>query len=198
MFQMETPSPNLWDLTHWARTAGSGAALLLPQSWPWVGARVASPQRSILRPGEESVAEPDAAVQHRTNHLLFKPDNLTCYQHRLSRQKLRQAEAIEIVRLKREQGAQTLAFSSRPFVLCGLPVRRLPPDQLLYERRNGRFVLQITGHPEFGVPSAKIAYCLSSWPLSLCSRKVTSCGFELPLRCWKALACTPAARNTAG
>jgi plasmid replication initiation protein len=27
-----------------------------------------------------------------------------------------------------------------------------PPDQLLYERRNGRFVLQITGHPEFGVP----------------------------------------------
>ena len=71
---------------------------------------------------------------------------------RLSRQKLRQAEAIEIVRLKREQGAQTLAFSSRPFVMCGLPVRRLPADQLLYERRNGRFVLQITGHPEFGVP----------------------------------------------
>ena len=37
-------------------------------------------------------------------------------------------------------------------MLCGLPVRRLPPDQLLYERRNGRFVLQITGPPEFGVP----------------------------------------------
>ncbi len=29
---------------------------------------------------------------------------------------------------------------------------RLPADQLLYERRNGRFVLQITGHPDFGVP----------------------------------------------
>jgi hypothetical protein len=28
------------------------------------------------------------------------------------------------------------------------PVRRLPADQLLYERRNGKFVLQITGHPE--------------------------------------------------
>ena len=37
-------------------------------------------------------------------------------------------------------------------MLCGLPVRRLPKDQLLYERRNGRFVLQVTGHPEFGVP----------------------------------------------
>jgi len=54
--------------------------------------------------------------------------------------------------MKREQGAQTLAFSSRPFVLCGLPVRRLPKNQLLYERRNGRFVFQITGHPDFGVP----------------------------------------------
>jgi hypothetical protein len=76
----------------------------------------------------------------------------TCGSIRVSRQKLRQAEAIQIVRLKRDQGTQTLAFSSRPFVLCGLPVRRLPANQLLYERRNGRFVLQITGHPEFGVP----------------------------------------------
>jgi hypothetical protein len=37
-------------------------------------------------------------------------------------------------------------------VLCGLPVRRLPKGQLLYERRNGRFTLQMTGHPDFGVP----------------------------------------------
>ena len=40
----------------------------------------------------------------------------------------------------------------RKFVLCGVPMRRLPPDQLIYERRNGNFVLQITGHPEYGVP----------------------------------------------
>ena len=53
--------------------------------------------------------------------------------------------------IKREQANQTLCFSSRPFVLCGLPVRRLPEGQLLYERRNGHFVLQVTGHPEFGV-----------------------------------------------
>lgn len=70
----------------------------------------------------------------------------------MSRQKLRQSEAIQVVRFKREQGTQNLAFSSRPFVLCGLPVRRLPAHQLLYERRNGHFLLQITGHPEFGVP----------------------------------------------
>ena len=70
----------------------------------------------------------------------------------ISKQKLERARGIEVVRIKREQRTQDLCFSSRPFVLCGLPVRRLPKDQLLYERRNGKFVLQITGHPEFGVP----------------------------------------------
>jgi hypothetical protein len=70
----------------------------------------------------------------------------------VSKYRLRQVAGIEVVRLKREQGHQTLAFTSRPFVFCGLPVRRPPANQLLYERRNGHFVLQITGHPEFGLP----------------------------------------------
>ena len=71
---------------------------------------------------------------------------------RISKQLHRKVEGIELIRLKREQGNQNLCFSSWPFVLCGLPVRRLPADQLLYERRNGKFVLQVTGHPEYGVP----------------------------------------------
>lgn len=70
----------------------------------------------------------------------------------VSKQKLRQAESSCIVRLKREEGKQNLGFSSRPFVLCGLPVRKPPKDELLYERRNGNFVLQITGHPNYGLP----------------------------------------------
>jgi len=70
----------------------------------------------------------------------------------VSKQKLEKVRGIEVVRMNREQGSQTLCFSSRPFVLCGLPVRRLPANQLLYERRNGHFVLQLTGHPEYGVP----------------------------------------------
>ena len=37
------------------------------------------------------------------------------------------------VRLKREEGKQNVAFSSRPFVLCGLPVRKPPSNELLYE-----------------------------------------------------------------
>jgi Plasmid encoded RepA protein len=70
----------------------------------------------------------------------------------VSRQKLRQAESITLIREKRDARTQSICFASRPFVLCGLPVRRLPQGQLLYERRNGRFTLQVTGHPDFGVP----------------------------------------------
>jgi hypothetical protein len=70
----------------------------------------------------------------------------------ISKQKLEKVNGIELVRVKREQANQTLCFSSRPFVLCGLPVRQLPKGQLLYERRNGQFVLQLAGHPEYGVP----------------------------------------------
>jgi hypothetical protein len=70
----------------------------------------------------------------------------------VSKQKLRQAEGISLVRSKREEGSQVLGFSSRPFVMCGLPVRKPPAGQLLFERRNGAFLLQITGHPEFGLP----------------------------------------------
>ena len=70
----------------------------------------------------------------------------------VSKQKLRQAEGTCIVRLKREEGKQNLGFSSRPFVLCGLPVWKPAQGQMLYERRNGNFVLQITGHPDYGLP----------------------------------------------
>src|SRR5688572_876186 len=70
----------------------------------------------------------------------------------ISKQRLRQAEGIELVRSNRDQGKHRLCFSSRPFVLCGLPARKLRAGELLYTRRNGQFVLQVTGHPDFGVP----------------------------------------------
>ena len=70
----------------------------------------------------------------------------------VSKRTIEKAKGVELVRIKREQANQALCFSSRPFVLCGLPVRRLPEGQLLYQRRNGQFILQITGHPDYGVP----------------------------------------------
>jgi hypothetical protein len=70
----------------------------------------------------------------------------------VSKAKLRQAEVVQLVRLKRETSSPTLGFSSRPFVLCGLPVKRPAKGVLLHERRNGQFLLQVTGHPSYGVP----------------------------------------------
>jgi len=63
-----------------------------------------------------------------------------------------EAQAAERVRQHREQSNQTLCFCSRPFVLCGLPVSRFPNYQLIYERRKGKLVVQVTGNPEFAVP----------------------------------------------
>jgi hypothetical protein len=87
--------------------------------------------------------------------VLVKAEAILRESHRdllVSRYRLKQAEGIALVRANREEGRQPLAFASRPFILCGLPIRRPPTDQLLFERRNGNFLLQITGHPQFGLP----------------------------------------------
>jgi hypothetical protein len=43
-------------------------------------------------------------------------------------------------------------YNARPFVLCGIPLRRPPQEQLTYARRNGRFLLEITAHFRYGLP----------------------------------------------
>lgn len=70
----------------------------------------------------------------------------------VSKRKHRQAEAIQLVRLNREGTNPNLGFAARPFVLCGLPIKRPPKGALMHERRNGQFLLQVTGHPSYGVP----------------------------------------------
>ncbi|HEX4170377.1 MAG TPA: replication protein RepA [Bryobacteraceae bacterium] len=65
---------------------------------------------------------------------------------------MRQAEVIELVRHKRDNAEQNLGFASRPFVLCGLPVKRPPKGVQIHERRNGRYLLQVIGHPHYGIP----------------------------------------------
>ena len=65
---------------------------------------------------------------------------------------LGKAEQIESIRRRRDTQDQDVSFGARPFILCGLPIRRLPPQTLKYSRRNGRFLLEIVGHPEYGVP----------------------------------------------
>lgn len=71
---------------------------------------------------------------------------------RISKQRHRQLERIDRIRTDPERRGDRLGFTSRPFVLCGLPMRRPPRGQLLFERRNGKFKLQLLGHPDFGLP----------------------------------------------
>ena len=92
-------------------------------------------------------ARPDRAALESVGNILRR----SCREIIISRQKLRQAESIQLVRERRESGVQTLGFASRPFVLCGLPIKRPSPGVLLHERRNGHFVLQVTGHPGYGL-----------------------------------------------
>src|SRR4051812_23422238 len=54
--------------------------------------------------------------------------------------------------MKRQEANQNVGFASRPFVLCGLPVKKPAAGQFLHERRNGQFSLQVTGHPSYGLP----------------------------------------------
>jgi hypothetical protein len=43
-----------------------------------------------------------------------------------SRVAFRKLDVIELVRQQRNDGVQEVAFGARPFILCGLPIRRLP------------------------------------------------------------------------
>jgi Plasmid encoded RepA protein len=71
---------------------------------------------------------------------------------RITKRRLKRVEAIRLVREQRDNRSQEVSYNARPFVLCGLPLRRPPADQLVYTRRNGSFVLEITAHPRFGLP----------------------------------------------
>ena len=93
---------------------------------------------------------------NRLEALLWERASYVLRQHHddllVSKQRLHRTDSIQLVRFKRENGSQELAYSARPFVLCGLPVKRPPADTLIHERRNGRFLLQVTGHPHYGLP----------------------------------------------
>jgi hypothetical protein len=73
----------------------------------------------------------------------------------VSKQRLGQAESVQMVRMKREARSQTLGYASRPFVLCGLPVKRPPTGTLIHKRRNGGSCSRSPGTPIMACPGAK-------------------------------------------
>jgi hypothetical protein len=70
----------------------------------------------------------------------------------ISKQKQRLVESLVDAREADRKKNQELMYNSRPFVLCALPVKRPPKGMLLHERRNGKVVLQVVGHPKYGLP----------------------------------------------
>jgi hypothetical protein len=87
------------------------------------------------------------------------------------RKRLRQ---IEVLYRKEEDGSQDLIFCSRPFVLCGLPLRRPPKGTLLHTRRNGKFILQVQAHPDFGLPFGQDRL-IPIWVATLAVRQQSRC-----------------------
>ena len=81
---------------------------------------------------------------------------------------------IEVLSRKEQQGSQDLIFSSRPFVLCGLPLRRPSKGTVLHTRRNGKFILQVQAHPDFGLPFGQDRL-IPIWVATLALRQQSRC-----------------------
>ena len=62
----------------------------------------------------------------------------------VTKRKLKQLECVELVRQARDSSTQEIGYQSRPFVLCGMPIRKPPKDLHEYARRNGKFYLKIS------------------------------------------------------
>ncbi len=70
----------------------------------------------------------------------------------LTKRRCKHLDAIQLVREQRQNHKQELAYQARPFVLCGIPLRRPPSHQLTHRRHSGKFFLEIVGHSKFGLP----------------------------------------------
>ncbi|HYI92196.1 MAG TPA: hypothetical protein VEX68_01505 [Bryobacteraceae bacterium] len=97
---------------------------------------------------------------------------------RISKQQVKRIESIELVRQQRDERKQSLLFNSRPFLLCGLPIRRPERGNLLHERRNGNFFLQVCGHPNLGLPYGQdrlVPIWVATQAVRLRSREIKFC-----------------------
>ena len=70
----------------------------------------------------------------------------------ITARRAKQISSVLMIREQRDQHKQEVAFNARPFVLCGIPLRPVPKDQLTHKRRNGKFFLHIMAHADFGLP----------------------------------------------
>jgi hypothetical protein len=86
---------------------------------------------------------------------------------------LRKAGAVELVRQKRDEGAQQVAFGARPFVLCGLPIRKLPDGHSGIPGATGGSSSRSSAIPITACPSARtVSFPCGSRPRPSASRAI--------------------------
>ena len=88
----------------------------------------------------------------RADTILKRIEEQTGQELIITKRKLKRVELIQMVRSAREENRQEVGFSARPFVLCGLPIKRPKRGELEHVRKNGRYFLRIVGDPKFGLP----------------------------------------------
>jgi hypothetical protein len=55
------------------------------------------------------------------------------------KQRGKKLETIDMAREQNGDHSQTIACHAEPFVLCGLPLRRLPHREFVHHRQNSQF-----------------------------------------------------------
>lgn len=70
----------------------------------------------------------------------------------MTKRMLERVRLTEEVRAARDEARQELAFTSLPFVLCGMPVKRPPPEVTEHVRHNGNYFLKILCDSKEGLP----------------------------------------------
>lgn len=94
----------------------------------------------------------------------------------ISKRLAKRIEGVELVREARDAGQQEIGFNSRPFVLCGLPIRRPAAGVREYSRRNGRVSMRINSNSSLGLPFGQdrlIPLWVSTLAVRQQSRRVT-------------------------
>jgi len=111
-----------------------------------------APYVSPAQPSERARLPPGHPGQHSLPSHGFAPVNSILPRIGITKQTVKKLEAIQMVREQRENRKQELAYHARPFVLCGLPLRRPPAGELVHRRQNGKFFLEVVAHPRYGLP----------------------------------------------
>lgn len=100
---------------------------------------------------------PLAAPPHHSTRPASGPESVSTILKSagITQRRLNKLHAIAQIHQQRNDHKREKAYSARPFVLCGIPVRRPAKSSLEYSRQNGRFRLRVIGHPDYGLPTVR-------------------------------------------